>query len=402
MNFKEIAISLSQLVKKWQISRQEKDELIEEISHQSIDEQNDSTYRDFFMFWLIWVLVTYLWYVAFNSLSTIYLIFASLVISISMEKIIQRFTSKLKSRGAGIWLAYLLLLILIIGWVTIIIPFVWKQITQLAWITSSEIKQIQTSVSQNGVNWTIQSYHLPSFIQNFLNDTLSDPNLVQSINDWISNNLTTIVGSLSSYVQNVWWATISIASWFISWLFQVFFVLTLAVLFSIEKRSIVNAISKFGWQYEWTLHRKLDRTYEQLWIRLKSQLILCFFIGVTTLIGLWLLALFWVRITNVGSLALIAWLTEFIPYIWPILGSIPAILMGTINHWWVGFLSVWLLFFIIQRLENNILIPWIMNKTLWVSPLLIFICIVLGWSTLWFVGVLLWVPIAVIISIISE
>jgi predicted PurR-regulated permease PerM len=40
-----------------------------------------------------------------------------------------------------------------------------------------------------------------------------------------------------------------------------------------------------------------------------------------------------------------------------------------------------------------------MWKSLWVSPLVIFICMLLFWTIMWFFGVLLAVPIAVIVSL---
>jgi predicted PurR-regulated permease PerM len=48
------------------------------------------------------------------------------------------------------------------------------------------------------------------------------------------------------------------------------------------------------------------------------------------------------------------------------------------------------------------LIPVLMNKTLGVNPVVIFISMIIGALILWFVGVLLAVPIAVIITLVLE
>lgn len=43
-----------------------------------------------------------------------------------------------------------------------------------------------------------------------------------------------------------------------------------------------------------------------------------------------------------------------------------------------GFIITGIAYFIIQWTENNILIPLLMNKSLGVNPLLIFLCVLMG------------------------
>jgi predicted PurR-regulated permease PerM len=58
--------------------------------------------------------------------------------------------------------------------------------------------------------------------------------------------------------------------------------------------------------------------------------------------------------------------------------------------------------FLLQRLENNVFIPLLMNKTLGVNPVVIFISMIIWALILWIVGILLAVPIAVIITLLME
>jgi predicted PurR-regulated permease PerM len=84
------------------------------------------------------------------------------------------------------------------------------------------------------------------------------------------------------------------------------------------------------------------------------------------------------------------------------LGAIPALLVATLSHGLVWFVTVWIIFFIIQWTENSIIVPVVMNKVLGVSALLIFICILLwGWifGIIW---VLLAVPMAVIVAVLGD
>ena len=59
----------------------------------------------------------------------------------------------------------------------------------------------------------------------------------------------------------------------------------------------------------------------------------------------------------------------------------------------------YLLYTIIQQSEEKILVPVLMWKTLWVSPLIVFLCMILCWTIMWFFWILLAVPMAVIVSL---
>ena len=92
---------------------------------------------------------------------------------------------------------------------------------------------------------------------------------------------------------------------------------------------------------------------------------------------------------------------EFLPYLWPILWALPALLVASISYWFSGFLVVWILFIVIQRIEWWI-IPIVMNKALGVSSLLILISMLFWLKILWIVGAILAIPLAVIVSLLFE
>jgi predicted PurR-regulated permease PerM len=91
-----------------------------------------------------------------------------------------------------------------------------------------------------------------------------------------------------------------------------------------------------------------------------------------------------------------------IPYLGPLLGGIPALIIGTMTAWLPGFIGVSIVYYVIQWTENNILIPTLMNKSLWVSPLVIFLCMVLGANILGIIGIFLAVPLAIIVTIVLD
>lgn len=84
---------------------------------------------------------------------------------------------------------------------------------------------------------------------------------------------------------------------------------------------------------------------------------------------------------------------EFIPYIGPLIALIPAAIIGLGISWKVA-LIITLLYLVIQRLENDLLVPYVMSKALDLSPFLVFIVMIAGASLGGILGIILAVPVA--------
>ncbi|MEZ5844014.1 MAG: AI-2E family transporter [Hyphomicrobiaceae bacterium] len=106
----------------------------------------------------------------------------------------------------------------------------------------------------------------------------------------------------------------------------------------------------------------LDRCASDLRSWFGGQLVAMVIVGAMTMAGLWLIG-----VPAYLGLGLIAGLTEFVPYIGPIAGAAPAVLLaasdGVAKAGWVV-----LLFVVIQQLENNVILPLIMGKAADVPP----------------------------------
>jgi predicted PurR-regulated permease PerM len=356
-----------------------------------------------FIFWFAGVIVVYVWYLLFSSLDLVYLIFTGYVLSMAVEKMVWWFTSKTGSRWWGIGLSYFIFVAALLSGVLIMVPFLAWQIGDIGSIVLKSVNNIQTQLQTVWLEQMVWSAKwIPSMIKDNLVASLNNQDTVASLQKFLQQNINQIVSTSSTYLQGAGWIAFNIISAVLNALTQIGFVLTLSVLFSIEKDATMRLIRRFDAKHNSNRHRKISMMYDKLGFWLRSQLILCLFIFSMTGIGLLILALFGIQLPSIFSLAIIAGLTEVVPYVWPLLWSIPALLVGTLNHGLAGFVWVGALFFVIQRMENNVLIPWIMNKTLWVSSLLIFLCMVVGASVLWFIGIMLAVPIAIIISIATE
>lgn len=359
---------------------------------------------DIFKFWTIWWVVLYLWYIIFQSLDLIYLIFTAFILSIAMEAIIWLMW-KTTNRVLAVLVSYFLMILFFLSWFFIIIPFVLNQSAQIIEILINKITLFQHVLQDKWLILYIKdSSWIPLYFRNLIINNLQDPEVLTALQKALQENVSNIVSLWTNYLKNVWFWVVKFLTGFVSVLFQVVMVWVIAIFFSLEKENVISFISRISWNPDYTAY-KFVKIYKQLWLRLKWQLTLCLFVWFTVWMLLWSLSLMpwaWIDMPNKITLALIAGITEFIPMLWPILWAVPAVLVASITFWVKWFVIISILYYIVQAFENNVLIPMVMNQALWVSPLLIFIAMLIGWTVLWFIWIVLSVPIAVIVSLFFE
>ncbi len=89
-------------------------------------------------------------------------------------------------------------------------------------------------------------------------------------------------------------------------------------------------------------------------------------------------------------------LMEFIPYIGPIIGPLPAVLVALFVH---PISAVWviLLFVALQQLEGHIVAPQVFRISLRINPILVILSLLIGYQLYGIAGALLALPIAAVI-----
>jgi len=99
-------------------------------------------------------------------------------------------------------------------------------------------------------------------------------------------------------------------------------------------------------------------------------------------------------------LALIVGITDLIPYIGPYIGAIPVVIIGFTVSVPVGVLTI-IALFIIQVLENNLIQPLIMSKTMNLHPVSVIIGVLIFGYFFGLLGMILATPLVAIIKIIT-
>lgn len=126
---------------------------------------------------------------------------------------------------------------------------------------------------------------------------------------------------------------------------------------------------------------------------LLGQLVLSAFIFSFTFLGLTALG-----VKYALALALLAGLLEIVPYIGPIFSAIPAVFVAFAESPTLA-LFVIILYILIQQIENYVLVPKVMGKTVGANPLLILLSVLIGFNIAGIIGVLMAVPIVAAISV---
>lgn len=353
-------------------------------------------------FWWVGLAIVAVAYIIFQSLSALYLILGAYIISIALESVVLFFQNRGLSRWFSLTLSYIILVAVFLSWFILIVPFVFSQMSSMLDTLVSSVRAFQVALNTQWLSAVIQDLvWLPAYVKEYVLAIIANPQFAASIQSDLQNNISQIVGLWTSYAQNIGNIAVSLIGWFFSVVGQLGIVVTLAVFFSIEKKMVMKFISGLWGKKDYDfVYAKLDRIYTRLGLWLRGQTIVCFCVWIAVFIVLQILALFGFALPNTGSLAIIAWVTNFIPYLWPFLWWIPAALLAFVNLGWWWILFVFIAYVIIQQLESTFLTPYIMNRTVWISPLLILICLIVGGLVMWFVWVVLAVPIAVIISMI--
>ena len=127
---------------------------------------------------------------------------------------------------------------------------------------------------------------------------------------------------------------------------------------------------------------------------LRGQLLLCLIIGVAAGIGYGALSLrFWLL------LAVFAGITELIPIIGPWIGGSTCFIIALLDSWEKAII-VAIFLIVLQFVENSILVPRIMRGAIGLSPLTVFLAVLIGGQYIGPLGALLAIPFAAAIQVI--
>lgn len=180
--------------------------------------------------------------------------------------------------------------------------------------------------------------------------------------------------------------------------FSVMLALVITFYFIMEESSVKNFIAWIvprGREQEATAI--LDKIQIKLGMWLRGQILLSLIIFIVTYVGLKILGVEYALV-----LALLAGLLEVVPYLGPVLGAIPAVFLTLTTGGWFKAMLVLILYVVIQQLENNLIVPKVMAKSVGLNPLVVIVAILIGAQISGVVGALMAVPVATALAVFLE
>lgn len=167
--------------------------------------------------------------------------------------------------------------------------------------------------------------------------------------------------------------------------------------FLLEEKFIESFLGNF---LDDKAHKKVIEVLEKAEVRmgawLRGELVLMTSIGLLTYIGLYAL-----NVPFALSLAFLAGVLEIVPIVGPILSAIPAFIVAASTSMFLG-TGTLILYLIIQQLENNLIVPYIMNKAVGIHPITTLIALSIGGTLGGILGAILAVPVALIIETVIQ
>jgi predicted PurR-regulated permease PerM len=290
------------------------------------------------------------------------------------------------------WAAILLVYIVVIGLA------IWA-IAYVVPLAASQMARLFTQVIPNWYN-----AQLPVLMERFQlllaeYRANTSPEIQATIDEGVSNALRTFRANLIGYLS-------SLSSWLLNQVISVFNTVTFLLGFAIvpfwlfyvllDNRKAGNFVQQLVPQPIradfWNVVALIDRN---LMGYVRGQLLLGVIVGSVAGLGLLVLDLLGFEVDFILLLAIIAGITELIPIIGPLLGAIPAVIVGLTHSWQTG-LAVALLYFAIQQLENQFLVPRVVGESLDVHPAVLMVALVIGSQVLGLLGIILSAPVTAI------
>jgi predicted PurR-regulated permease PerM len=298
------------------------------------------------------------------------IIFVAILLSSALEPGVKFLQKKKIPRILSIVLIYVCLFLVVSSALILLIPPLTEQIGQLAQSFPFYWEKLSAGF------YSIREY---SQEHGFLDN-------IQQALDSLQTSFSQAAGNIFSLIGTVFGNIISFI-----------LILVLTFYFLVQENAIKKSF-RFVTpaKYQPYLSDLITRMQQRVGLWLRGELILGLIIGSLSFIGLWLLGIKYFLV-----LAIIAGIFELIPYIGPVLGAIPAVFIAFAQSPWKA-LFVLILYWLIQQVENHLIVPKVMQKAVGLNPIVVIIVILVGAKLAGFIGVLLAVPTAAALSVVVK
>lgn len=231
---------------------------------------------------------------------------------------------------------------------------------------------------------------LPPLIEESSKFIANFPALLSQLFDITNIDKSILQSNLTSISKNAFSITLAVFDNILA----IIFLLVITFYLLLERENLESRVPTLFVGHEERAKLLIVKIEEKLGSWLHGQMFLSLIIGALSYIGLTILGLPYVL-----PLALFAGIMETVPVIGPIVSAIPAMILAlTISPLLAA--GVAILYFVIQQLENSLIVPQVMKRAVGLNPLFVILAVAVGSRLLGIGGALLAVPLAVVVQVI--
>lgn len=215
--------------------------------------------------------------------------------------------------------------------------------------------------------------------------------------DFVSE-IQNILSALSSYLQQSSQSVVGLVVGIFGGIISFIAVLVISFYLSVTRKGIESFLeSVVPEKYESYVKDLWKKSERKVGLWLQGQLLLALIVGLVVYVGLSLMGIKFALI-----LGLLAFAFEIVPVVGPVLAAIPAVLLAFLQDPVMG---LWVIVFyvVVQQLENHILVPVVMGRTVGLNPVVVIIALLIGAQLAGIAGMILSIPVAtVIVEVIDD
>lgn len=166
------------------------------------------------------------------------------------------------------------------------------------------------------------------------------------------------------------------------------------------KRAIISLVPNKYFELSLNILHKVEN---QVGKYIQGQAIDALIVGILSTIGLFLInvAFEW-PIQYFFFIGMLAGLANLIPYVGPVVGAIPALIIAILNNPPnLGIVLIWIvvMFILVQAIDNSLVSPLVVSKSVNMHPLTVIVVVIIGGKIAGAIGMLFAVPLTGIIKV---